>query len=144
MDVTNKILETLGLLFPDVPDQYRNNLRQGFNENSFFVKQVSVNNEQMLANRSIRSYNYQLHYFPENNPIDQEQRLEEQCEKMAERMYNQFLYLNNHEGKVLKPYHRIEDGVLLFQFNLKFEIEHSPDHTPMQSFEERSGLKGDS
>lgn len=141
MDITYEILATLKDLFPDVPYRYRNNQEQNFKGNSFYIRQVRVGNQAQLFNRSRRSYAYVLHYFPISYPEGQAQKLEEQCEQMAERLYGDYLYLKDYEGKVIETYHTIQDGVLLFHFDLRFRVKKPTEPNPMLALEERSGLK---
>lgn len=141
MDITYEILATLKDLFPDVSHRYRNNQEQGFKGNSFYIRQVRVSNQAQLVNRSRRSYAYVLHYFPLEYPEGKAQRHEEQCERMAERLYSDFLYLKDYGGKVIETYHDIQDGVLLFHFDLRFRVKKPTEPNPMLALEERSGLK---
>lgn len=137
MDLTVNVGETLKKLFPDIKQIRRNQLEQGHEPHSFYIRRGRTQAQRELMNRQMRVYPFILHYFPNRFPENETDKSETECEIMGERLMANFHYLNDHKARILNPYYEVHDGVLLFYFHIRIRVTlPSPEETKMGELEE--------
>lgn len=143
MDITQSVVNTLASLFPGTTI-YRNRQESGFRENSFYVKLLSGTGSDQLFNHQLRSYLFSVKYFPPLYPEGKSQRLEEQCEKMAEQLMP-IRYLSDMTGILMRKEWETVDGELVFKFvvslRVKFDYSEEEDYDWMRHLDQEVYIK---
>ena len=109
-DIINGIAIALGTAFPGVT-VYADDIRQGFDEPSFYIKDVTTNQTQIVGTRYMRRMSLDVHYFPESKvePMDE-------IRTVVEGLYDALEYIGE-PGSILRGInmsHQVYDGVLHF------------------------------
>lgn len=143
MDITQSVVNTLAFYFPGITI-YRNRQESGFRENSFYVKLLSGTSKDELFNHQFRSYLFAVKFFPPLYPEGKSQRLEEQCEQMAEQLMP-IKYLTDKTGILLRKEWETVDGELVFKFvvslRVKFDYSEEEDYDWMKHLDQEVYIK---
>lgn len=112
LDIRQEVIKQLDCFYPDIPI-YGEEVPQGFQEPSFFVKLLDGSREQQLDRRYIHGVSVDIHYFTTSN---------KDAEKMANNLYEQMEVLEviKIKGKNMK--HEVSDKVLHFFIDYKVHL----------------------
>lgn len=133
MDIVNRIATQLNKLIPDVTI-YWEQQAGGFQEPSFFIHRINTTSKPEFFQRQMRSYYYQIVYFPEtNNPKTDMERMEEFLLDNF-KVLDEFATIRNREFEEV-------DGALSMSFNINLRA-YPEDHTAkQQAMTYRGGIK---
>ena len=119
---------------------YSEEIKQGFEEPCFYIKELRTNQDRELGNRYRRGHSYDIHYFP--NPNSETKNAD--LRKMAETLYDQMEYIEV-AGRPLMGLdmnHRIVDGILHFFVKYPMFIYKEIEFIPkMENLEYEGGVK---
>lgn len=110
-DMTSLIVQQLDAAHKDIP-VYREDMKGGFSEPSFFVQRISLNVDPRPFEQQDRLYRYQIVYFPNPN------RPKESLDLMAEWFAENFQVLES-VGSLTSRELQVLDEELHFTFVLK-------------------------
>lgn len=123
-EIIKGIAISLGTAFPDVT-VYDDQIRQSFDEPSFYIKDVTTNQSQIIGNRYMRRMSLDVHYFPESEvePMNE-------IRTVVEGLYQALEYIGE-PGSVLRGInmsHQVYDDVLHFlvDYNTTLIKEEAP------------------
>lgn len=110
--IRQAIINHLDNLYSDIPI-YGEEVLQGFEEPSFYVKLLNTNHKKEFNTRYNRTYNIDIHYFGKSN---------KDCESMAEELYENMEYLQGNYTKGINMNHKVTDKVLHFLIDYKLRL----------------------
>lgn len=135
--ITDAISNKIYSIFGDDYNIENDEVKQGFETPSFFIKQINGSRNKRLKDRYRSELNFQIIGFATNNNS-------KQLSGMAEGLYG-LEYMEVESGKFIRAYkmnHRIEDGVLQFFFDIKnFILERTEVENNMEEIDFKGGLK---
>ncbi|MEY8370125.1 DUF6838 family protein [Aerococcaceae bacterium 50-4] len=141
MNLITAIVDELATLFPDGVF-YIENQEQGFAEPSFYVYPVSGGSEPRLMDRQYNKQMFAVTYFPDPNST--EKGIMEQCAEVADKLLMDFRFIHSQDLHVLNKDIQVQDGVVVLNFFLKYNIKPSEDKDEkIGSVEVIGGLKDD-
>ncbi|MCT4686081.1 phage tail terminator family protein [Vallitalea sp.] len=113
--IRQEVIKQLDYLYPDIPI-YAEEVTQGFQEPSFYVKVLNGSQKRELNTRYKRTYNLDIHYFGTTN---------KECEVVADILYEKMEYLLNNMAKGINMHHEVIDKVLHFfvDYNIRIKKE---------------------
>lgn len=121
---------------------YSEDIKQGFKEPCFFIKEIKSSQNKALGNRYKRGHSYDIHYFPSPDSNTKNAELRE----VAEVLYDQMEYIEI-AGKLtmgLDMTHEIVDGVLHFFVKYPFYVYKEKEPIPtIENIEYEGGVKND-
>lgn len=120
IDVKQEVINKLDSLYPDIPI-YDDEVPQGFKEPSFFIKLINGSHTREINTRYKRTYSFDIHYFAGSN---------EECESMANELYENMEYLLNYYAKGINMKHEIIDRVLHFFVDYKITLIKETEENP--------------
>lgn len=112
MDIRREIIQRLDTKYPDIPI-HGEEIEQGFEIPSFFVKRVDGNQKKMISTRYKKDNTFDIHYFAKSN---------EDAELMSEKLYFDMEYLNDYLARGTKMSSTIVDGILHFLVSYNYHI----------------------
>lgn len=139
MNLITAIVDELAALFHD-GIFYIENQEQGFEQQSFYVYPVSNATEARLMGRQYNKQMFAVTYF--SDPDSTEKGVMEQCTDVADKLMNDFRYIQSEGLHVLNKDVQLQNGVVVMNFFLKYNIK--PDEEQgdtIGSIEVRGGLK---
>lgn len=123
---------------------YGEEIRQGFQEPCFFVKLFPVQQDREFGRRYKRMHSFDIHFFPAEAGIDEEEKSNLDMHDMAEKLYDRLEYIQVHDGLIrgYKMRHEIMDGVLHFFVDYDFHLlRPHPTLPKMQELEQEGHVK---
>ena len=112
IDIRKEIIKKLDSLYPDIPI-YGEEVPQGFEEPSFFVKILTGLQQKEVGRRYKRTISADIHYFGTSN---------EEAELMANELYESMEYLLNNVARAHGMQHEVSDSVLHFFLDYKIHL----------------------
>ncbi|WP_270786774.1 phage tail terminator family protein [Enterococcus lactis] len=138
MDVTLAIANQLAKIFPD-STIYREQQEQGFKEPSFYIYEISAGSSGELMSYESRKHLYFVMWFPDSNQDDPGKK--EQCEKMREKLLDEFQRLDELSIGLLDKEAKIIEDALQFTFKLKYRVVPQDSTPKISGLEQQGGLK---
>lgn len=120
--------------FPDIK-RYGEEIKQGLQEPSFFVKLLSSAQDREFGRRYSRSHSFDIHFFGKTN---------EEIHATAEQLYDCMEYITVGAGvcRGRSMSHEIVDGVLHFFVTYAVHLQRiKPEVPSMQSLDQRGNIK---
>ena len=112
LDIRQEVIKQLDSLYPKIPI-YGEEVPQGFEEPSFFVKVLDGSRDQQLDMRYIHEVSIDIHYFTTSN---------KDAEGMANNLYEQMEVLEGIKIKGKNMRHEVSDQVLHFFIDYKVHL----------------------
>ncbi|GIO42476.1 hypothetical protein J41TS4_22340 [Paenibacillus apis] len=135
--IRSGVILALSNLFPNM-DVYGEEIKQGFEAPCFFVKLLTMGQDQELNRRYRRSHAFDIHFFPKS--VDSN----EEAHGTAEQLYDK-LRLVNIDGAMYRGAgmnHEVVDGVLHFFVDFNFHVfAEKPPGIKMQTLNQEGRLK---
>ena len=137
--VVSAISNTLEKTFPEV-EIYVNKIKQGFEEPCFFIDLLNPSEKQIIGNRYLRSYLFDVVYFPKK-------KSSEEIFEVLDKLYSVFEYIELDDGTLIRGIERSsreEDRVLHFFITYEMFIYKLDEEKPkMKKLDVNNGLKED-
>lgn len=141
MNLITAIVDELAALFQD-GIFYIENQEQGFEQQSFYVYSVNNATEARLMGRQYNKQMFAVTYFPD--PDSTEKGVMEQCAEVADKLMNDFRFIQSEGLHVLNKDIQLQNGVVVMNFYLKYNIKPDDEQgDTIGSMEVRGGLKND-
>lgn len=135
--IRSGVILALSNLFPNM-DVYGEEIKQGFEAPCFFVKLLTMGQDQELNRRYRRSHAFDIHFFPGGSDYNRE------AHEMAEKLYDKLRQVNIDDAlyRGTGMSHEIVDNVLHFfvDYNFLVYVEKQPE-IKMQTLEQEGYLK---
>lgn len=112
LNIRQEVIKQLDRLYNPIPI-YGEEVPQGFEEPSFFVKVLDGSREQQLDRRYIHEVSIDIHYFTTSN---------KDAEQMADNLYEQMEVLEAIKIKGKNMKHEVSDKVLHFFIDYKVHL----------------------
>ena len=133
IDIRQEIINKLDSLYPDIPI-YGEEIPQGFEEPSFFIKILTGSQKKEVGRRYKRSITVDIHYFASSN---------KEAEIIANELYEKMGYLLNNAARGLDMRHEVSDSILHFFIDYKMHLLKQKEiHPKMNTLEVRMYGKG--
>lgn len=139
----NEIVNAIGLKLSesfDGIDVHRDELEQGFKEPCFFINLLNPDEKQIVGNRYLRSYLFDITYFPKN-------KSSVEIFETLDKLYSVLEYIKLDDGSLVRGIDRNsreEDKVLHFFVTYEmFIYKLDGEKTKMKNLEINAGLKED-
>ena len=137
--VVSAISNTLEKTFPEV-EIYVNKLKQGFEEPCFFIDLLNPSEKQIIGNRYLRSYLFDIVYFPKK-------KSSEEIFEVLDKLYSVLEYIELDDGTLIRGIERSsreEDRILHFFITYEMFIYKLDEEKPkMKKLDVNNGLKED-
>ena len=141
MNLITAIVDELATLFQD-GIFYIENQEQGFEQPSFYVYPVNNATEARLMGRQYNKQMFAVTYFP--GPDSTEKGVMEQCTEVADKLMNDFRFIQSEGLHVLNKDIQLQNNVVVMNFYLKYNIKSTDEQDEtIGSMEVRGGLKDD-
>lgn len=126
--VVEGISMALNAEFGDTYTIYAESVEQGLHEPCFFVACISPTKKVFFDRRYLATHQMCIQYFPESRD-----RKREECNEVAERLFNCLEYIEAAENLTMgtKMHAEMVDGVLNFFVNYDFFLRNSQETTSM-------------
>lgn len=139
MNLITAIVDELAALFQD-GIFYIENQEQGFEQPSFYVYSVNNAAEARLMGRQYNKQMFAVTYFPD--PDSTEKGVMEQCAEVADKLMNDFRFIQSEGLHVLNKDIQLQNNVVVMNFYLKYNIKPADEQgDTIGSIEVRGGLK---
>ena len=137
--ITQSISISLNAEFGDEYTNYTESVEQGLNEPCFFVFCINPTNRLFLGKRYFRENQFCIQYFPADKD-----RVKEECNAVAERLYSCLEYINVTGDLVrgTKMNFEVVDGVLNFFVNYDLFVYKVVASDPMEEISSDVAMKG--
>ena len=139
----NEIVNAIGLKLSENfegIDVHREELEQGFKEPCFFIDLLNPNEKQIVGNRYLRSYLFDIVYFPENKKA-------QDTFETLDKLYSVLEYIELDDGTLIRGIEkssREEDRILHFFITYEMFIYKLDEEKPkMKKLDVNNGLKED-
>ncbi|BBM48388.1 hypothetical protein JMUB3933_1904 [Leptotrichia wadei] len=139
----NEIVNAIGLKLSENfegIDVHREELEQGFKEPCFFIDLLNPNEKQIVGNRYLRSYLFDIVYFPENKKA-------QDTFETLDKLYSVLEYIELDDGTLIRGIERSsreEDRILHFFITYEMFIYKLDEEKPkMKKLDVNNGLKED-
>lgn len=137
--VVSAISNTLEKTFPEV-EIYVNKIKQGFEEPCFFIDLLNPGEKQIIGNRYLRSYLFDIVYFPKK-------KSSEEIFEVLDKLYSVLEYIELDDSTLIRGIDRNsrgEDKVLHFFVTYEMFIYKLDEEKPkMKKLDVNNGLKED-
>ena len=121
-------------------DIHKEELEQGFEEPCFFIDLLNPSEKQIIGNRYLRSYLFDVVYFPKK-------KSSEEIFEVLDKLYSVFEYIELDDGTLIRGIERSsreEDRVLHFFITYEMFIYKLDEEKPkMKKLDVNNGLKED-
>ena len=139
----NEIINGIGLKlsksFNDI-DIHKEELEQGFEEPCFFIDLLNPSEKQIIGNRYLRSYLFDIVYFPKK-------KSSEEIFEVLDKLYSVLEYIELDDGTLIRGIEkssREEDRILHFFITYEMFIYKLDEEKPkMKKLDVNNGLKED-
>lgn len=132
-DITSLIVQKLDAAHEEIP-VYREEMKGGFSEPSFFVQRISMNVDSRPFNQQDRLYRYHIIYFPD--PVRPKENMDNMAEWLAENMQ-----VLETVGSLISREIQPLENELHFVFAIKFNARAEETANYMGELEIEGGLK---
>lgn len=109
-DISIMILKKIRELFGKEPKIYRENVKNGFNEFSFYIPALHVKSKTEIGDKLNLTYSCQVIFLPRENHINDD------IQQVEDKLLTGFLNLENND--VFNREFVISDNALVFTFDL--------------------------
>lgn len=136
-DIVNGISIKLNSIFGDGYKIHDENVKQGLEDKSFFIKPLTVINKPLLGKRKQRTYPFDIAYFPEEG--------NEEMMQVSEKMLDGLEYITLLNGDILRGTSlqaEIVDDVLHVSVNYVVIVNDYSKEDSMDSYAASVGTKG--
>lgn len=137
--VVSAISNTLEKKFPEA-EIYVNKIKQGFEEPCFFIDLLNPSEKQIIGNRYLRSYLFDIVYFPKK-------KSSEEIFEVLDKLYSVLEYIELDDSTLIRGNDRNsreEDKVLHFFVAYEMFIYKLDEEKPkMKKLDVNNGLKED-
>ena len=121
-------------------DIHKEELEQGFEEPSFFIDLLNTSEKQIIGNRYLRSYLFDIVYFPKK-------KSSEEIFEVLDKLYSVLEYIELDDGTLIRGIERSsreEDRILHFFITYEMFIYKLDEEKPkMKKLDVNNGLKED-
>ena len=121
-------------------DIHKEELEQGFEEPCFFIDLLNPSEEQIIGNRYLRSYLFDIVYFPKK-------KSSEEIFEVLDKLYSVLEYIELDDGTLIRGIERSsreEDRILHFFITYEMFIYKLDEEKPkMKKLDVNNGLKED-
>ena len=121
-------------------DIHKEELEQGFEEPCFFIDLLNPSEKQMIGNRYLRSYLFDIVYFPKK-------KSSEEIFEVLDKLYSVLEYIGLDDGTLIRGIERNsreEDRILHFFITYEMFIYKLDEEKPkMKKLDVNNGLKED-
>lgn len=136
-DIVNGISIKLNSIFGSGYKIYDENVEQGFDEQSFFIKPLKVINQPFLSKRKKRTYPFDIAYFPKDG--------NEEMMEVSDKALDGLEYITLVNGDMLRGTSlqaEIVDDVLHISVNYAVFLNDITKDESMESYAANLGTKG--
>ncbi|MGK9325229.1 phage tail terminator family protein [Aerococcus urinaeequi] len=139
MNLITAIVDELATLFQD-GIFYIENQEQGFEQPSFYAYPVNNATEARLMGRQHNKQMFAVTYFPDPDSI--EKGVMEQCAEVADKLMNDFRFIQSEGLHVLNKDIKLQNNVVIMNFYLKYNIKPDDEQgDTIGSMDIQGGLK---
>lgn len=141
--MVNSIIDAISIelnkIFGDDYEIYSENVKQGLKEPCFFILLIKPSSTPKLGSRSLREYNFDIHYFPKSKD-EQKREINEVMESLTEDLE----YIQTSDGLIRGTdiHAEVIDDVLHFFISYKIHvIKQIPVVDSMESLQVNQSIK---
>lgn len=139
--IVDGISMKLNIIFGDSHKATAENVEQGLQPHSFFIKPLPVTHKPLLGNRAQRTYPFVISYFPDTASMEMNAEMMDVAEKLLDGL--EYITLQNGDvirGHELEP--EIVDDVLHFSVKYIVFITKAEQRDSMATLNAVIGTKG--